>query len=66
MPTTKCKKCGKEFGYEETGNMWPGGKEREYANCPYCGETAFSRMTSGFIYVYKVNEKNDITKELNK
>lgn len=59
MTIIECKKCGKKFGYEETGNIWPGSKEREYADCPYCGETAFSTMTSGFIHVYKVDEKEE-------
>ncbi len=51
-----CEKCGKKFKCVETGDIWPGGKDREYANCPYCGETAFSTMTSGFIYVYKIDD----------
>lgn len=59
MNITECKKCGKKFGYTETGNIWPGGKDREYADCPYCGETAFSRMTSGFINVYKLEEDDE-------
>lgn len=59
MTIIECEKCGKEFGYVETGNIWPGGKDREYANCPYCGETAFSKMTSGFIHVYKMDEEDE-------
>lgn len=53
-----CEKCGKRFKCIETGNIWPGELEREEANCPYCGETAFSTMTSGFIHVYKIDDEN--------
>ncbi|MCR5600566.1 MAG: zinc ribbon-containing protein [Ruminococcus sp.] len=55
----KCKKCGRQFKYSETGNIWPGGKDREDADCPYCGETVFSRMTSGFINVYKLEDDEE-------
>lgn len=54
-----CEKCGKKFRVEETGNNWPGGLEREEACCPYCGEVAYSTMTSGFIYVYKIDETDE-------
>lgn len=46
MQKVVCKKCGKRFEYGLTGPTYPGGKDREYADCPYCGETAFSTMTS--------------------
>ena len=60
MTIEKCKKCGKQFAYEHTGNNYPGGKDRETADCPYCGETAFSIITSGFIHTYKVDEEGNI------
>ena len=25
----KCKNCGKDYYYESTGNIWPGGKDHE-------------------------------------
>ena len=55
----ECEKCGKKFRVEETGNIWAGGLEREEARCPYCGEIAYSTMTSGFIHVYKIDETNE-------
>lgn len=60
MTTVICEKCGKKFAYEHTGNIYPGGKERETADCPYCGETAYSTMTSGFIRVYKVDDNGNV------
>lgn len=58
-----CKNCGKEYGYEEWGDIYPGGKDREEANCPYCGTTGFSRMTSGFISAYKLDEDGNPVKD---
>ena len=55
----ECKKCGKKFRCEETGNIWPGGKDREEASCPYCGEVAYSIMTSGFIHTYKIDKDDE-------
>lgn len=54
-----CKKCGKKYAYELWGAIYPGGKDREKADCPYCGETGYSEMTSQCISVYKldINEK---------
>ncbi len=51
----KCKKCGQEYDYIECGGGYPGGKDREEALCPYCGEADFSRMTSGYFETYKVD-----------
>ena len=50
-----CKKCGQKYGYYLWGGGYPGGKERETADCPYCYETGYSTMTSGFIKVVKVD-----------
>lgn len=47
----------KKFGYELVGTVYPGGKDRETANCPYCGETAASRMTSQTFYVTPLNDE---------
>lgn len=60
MEIIKCTKCGKEYGYEFWGTTVPGGKEREEACCPYCGEIGYSEMTSQFIKVYKINEINKL------
>lgn len=59
MTKVECKKCGKTFGYEHTGNIYPGGKDREYIVCPYCRETNGSIMTSGFVYTYKLDENGN-------
>lgn len=59
MKIIKCNKCGKNFGYEDTGNPWPGGKDREEVRCPYSGEVAFTKMISGFIYTYKLDENGN-------
>lgn len=56
MTIIKCQKCGKEYGYEIFGGGYPGCKERETADCPYCGETGYSEMTSASIYVYKLED----------
>jgi hypothetical protein len=54
----ECKKCGKEFRYVVTDMGVPGGKDREYIYCPYCGETNGSEVTSGFIHTYKIEEES--------
>ena len=51
----KCKNCGKDYYYESSGNIWPGGKERETAICPYCKAEGPSEMISGFINSYKLD-----------
>ncbi|QIK50634.1 hypothetical protein G7058_00280 [Jeotgalibaca porci] len=52
-----CKECGKEFTYNHHGDIYPGGKEREYIYCPYCHATNGSKMTSGFVNSYKIEEE---------
>ena len=56
MNIIKCNKCGKEYGYEIWGTIYSGCKERETADCPYCGETGYSIMTSQSISVYKIED----------
>ena len=60
MTIITCKKCGKTYAYEVWGTVYPGGKERETADCPYCGETGYSEMTSQCISVYKVDEDGNV------
>lgn len=55
MTIIKCKKCGNNYAYEIWGTTYPGGKERESANCPYCGEIGYSEMTSQSISSYKLD-----------
>ncbi len=52
----KCEKCGKDYCYESTVNPWPGGKDREFAYCPYCNAEGPSEVISGFIYSYKLDD----------
>lgn len=47
----KCSKCGKKVEYELEGMVYPGGKDREEAICPYCSNVLASKMTSQFFYV---------------
>lgn len=37
----------------------PGGKDKEYVDCPYCGETAFTRMTSQNVSMYKLDAQGN-------
>ena len=57
-----CDECGSEFSWMVSGDVWPGGKERENINCPYCGNTIGSVMTSGYITVQKIDRKEETTK----
>lgn len=56
MNATKCKKCSKEFNYEVTSMNDPGGKDKENIDCPYCGATNGTVMTSGFVYTRKIED----------
>lgn len=51
-----CKECGKDFTWSESGNVYPGGKDREYIRCPYCNADNGSVMTSGMVISYKIDE----------
>ena len=53
MLTVSCSNCKKEFYYEVTDMRVPGGKDKEYILCPYCGHVNGSVMTSGFVFTYK-------------
>lgn len=54
MNIITCKKCGKKYAYEVWGTVYPGGKERETANCPYYGEVGYSEMTSQNIFFMQI------------
>ena len=45
----RCEKCGTIVGVVERPMGVPGGKEREEANCPICGNEVYSGMTDGWI-----------------
>lgn len=49
-----CVSCSKEFTWSEHGPYYPGGKDTEYINCPYCGEKNGSIRTSGFVFTNKI------------
>lgn len=57
MEKVTCKKCGKEYAYEFWGTVYPGGKDKEYVDCPYCGNIAFTRMTSQNVSVYALDSQ---------
>lgn len=52
----KCINCGKKFTWVESENHYPGGKDTEYINCPYCKTSNGSIRTSGVVYTSKVEE----------
>nr|WP_054549553.1 hypothetical protein [Lysinibacillus sphaericus] len=56
MNIKTCKKCEKDFYYKVTSMNVPGGKEREYIYCPYCNEENGSKVTSGFVFTYKIED----------
>lgn len=55
--TMQCEKCGHVFRVKVTTMNVPGGKEKEEIICPYCHEENGYRMTSGFVYTYKIEEE---------
>lgn len=54
--TMTCKHCGRKFRIQVTTMNVPSGKDKEEIFCPYCGEENGYRMTSGFVYTYKVED----------
>lgn len=50
-----CKQCNGKFTWRESMGGYPGGKDRENVDCPYCGETDHSVMNSGIV-VEKVED----------
>ena len=50
----KCIACGKRFSVTISNAGYPGGKERESINCPWCGVENGSEVTSGIITTRKV------------
>ena len=51
-----CSECGRRFRVQVTTMNVPGGKEREEVDCPYCHTNNGYRMTSGFVYTFKIDE----------
>lgn len=56
-----CDNCKKKVEYDLIGEVYPGGKDKENAVCPYCGYILESRMTSQYYYVRGLEDdkKND-------
>lgn len=50
----KCQVCGKSFTMEILNAGYPGGKERESIDCPWCGAENSTEVTSGIITTHKV------------
>lgn len=55
---TTCEECGIKLRIEESSMNVPGGKEKEEANCPKCGNVVASCMTSGFIRAFPISDKD--------
>ena len=51
-----CSECGRRFRVQVTTMNVPGVKEREEIYCPYCNAYNGYRMTSGFVYTFKIDE----------
>lgn len=51
-----CNDCGKKFTWSEYGDVYPGGKDTEYINCPYCNARNGSIRTSGSVYTSKLDQ----------
>ena len=54
MNKETCPNCKKCFEWNDGDMHVPGGKDREDVNCPWCGTTVTTRVTSGSIYTKKV------------
>lgn len=54
-----CTECGETFLVHVTTMNMPGCKEREELYCPYCKAENGYRMTSGFVYTFKIKDKID-------
>ena len=56
MNCITCDKCGKKFDYVLVGNVYPGGKDKEYVDCPHCGHTYRTIMTSQNVAITKLDD----------
>ena len=54
-----CNNCKKEYFYENIGDRFPGGKEKEEVVCPYCKKIDFYIMTSGYVKTSKIEEEEN-------
>lgn len=52
----KCPNCGALLKINETGELFPGGKDHEEACCPKCHHEVYSAMTSGFVKAFEISE----------
>ncbi len=48
--TIECSHCGESFTWTVVGDVWAGGKDKEDINCPACGTTEGTVMTSGRVH----------------
>lgn len=46
----ECSHCGERFTWTVVGDVWAGGKDKEGINCPACGTTEGTVMTSGRVH----------------
>jgi len=57
--TLKCSECGKQFLVQVTTMNVQGGIDREKIECLYSYANNGYRMTSGFVYTYKMGCRED-------
>lgn len=55
MNEDTCGECGKRFDWKNHGDVWPGGKDKEYIRCPYCYAKNGSIITSGKVSSFKID-----------
>lgn len=51
--------CGRPFSVSALGGGVPGGKEREPIDCPHCGHTVRSEMTSAVFRTHALSEEQE-------
>lgn len=56
---TECTKCRTKLRISERSMGIPGGKEKEQAYCPKCGELVAEHMTDGFIDAHLIAETSE-------
>lgn len=54
-----CTACGKNFSISISNAGYPGGKDRESINCPWCGTENGTIITSGIITSYREEKGGD-------
>lgn len=56
MEPITCSKCNKKFTYDLYGMGYPGAKDKEDIDCPYCGHNYRTIMTYKSVYTTKLDD----------